>query len=249
MVPALPPGGDLRQLFPLLDRLAPELVDVVRADPRRMGRLETGRRVVVPGGPGRPTWCELLVSRVEVDRLLITVLDVTEERRLAAREHEIAVELRPDDTADDLYRRFEARHKELYGTALGHKVVVVTLRTAIVGRVAPIELERHAPGSGTEPPVARHAHVHPHAEPIPVTRRPALDAGMVVPGPALIEEVDSVHYLPPGCCARVDEWLLFVQNSPSGQGGRGLGAARVFDRGGRLVASIAQEGMVRVPLR
>ncbi|HEY0118109.1 MAG TPA: acyl-CoA thioesterase II [Cellulomonas sp.] len=47
---------------------------------------------------------------------------------------------------------------------------------------------------------------------------------------------------------QVDDWLLFVQNSPSGQGGRGLGAARVFDRGGRLVASIAQEGMVRVPL-
>ncbi|WP_291755483.1 acyl-CoA thioesterase II [Cellulomonas sp. 73-92] len=47
---------------------------------------------------------------------------------------------------------------------------------------------------------------------------------------------------------RVDDWLLFVQNSPSGQGGRGLGAARVFDRDGVLVASIAQEGMVRVPL-
>jgi acyl-CoA thioesterase-2 len=45
----------------------------------------------------------------------------------------------------------------------------------------------------------------------------------------------------------VDEWLLFVQNSPSGQGGRGLGAARVFNREGVLVASIAQEGMVRVP--
>lgn len=46
----------------------------------------------------------------------------------------------------------------------------------------------------------------------------------------------------------VDDWLLFVQNSPSGQGGRGLGAARVFDREGTLVASVAQEGMVRVPL-
>jgi acyl-CoA thioesterase II len=47
---------------------------------------------------------------------------------------------------------------------------------------------------------------------------------------------------------RVDDWLLFVQNSPSGPGGRGLGAARVFDRAGTLVASVAQEGMVRVPL-
>jgi len=46
---------------------------------------------------------------------------------------------------------------------------------------------------------------------------------------------------------RVDDWLLFTQSTPSAQGGRGLGAARVFDRSGALVASIAQEGMVRVP--
>ncbi|MDM7855952.1 acyl-CoA thioesterase [Cellulomonas alba] len=46
---------------------------------------------------------------------------------------------------------------------------------------------------------------------------------------------------------RVDDWLLYVQSTPSAQGGRGLGAARVFTRQGVLVASIAQEGMVRVP--
>ena len=45
----------------------------------------------------------------------------------------------------------------------------------------------------------------------------------------------------------VDEWLLYVQSSPSTHGGRGLGAARVFDAVGTLVASIAQEGMLRVP--
>lgn len=42
------------------------------------------------------------------------------------------------------------------------------------------------------------------------------------------------------------QWLLFVQSSPAAQGGRGLGAARVYDRSGTLVASIAQEGVVRV---
>ncbi|AEE45526.1 acyl-CoA thioesterase [Cellulomonas fimi] len=46
---------------------------------------------------------------------------------------------------------------------------------------------------------------------------------------------------------RVDDWLLYVQTSPSAQGGRGLGAARVFAQDGTLVASIAQEGMVRFP--
>ncbi|MHB1065119.1 MAG: acyl-CoA thioesterase [Georgenia sp.] len=45
----------------------------------------------------------------------------------------------------------------------------------------------------------------------------------------------------------VNEWLLFVQHSPSAQGGRGLGIAKVFDRSGAHVATIGQEGMIRVP--
>jgi len=47
--------------------------------------------------------------------------------------------------------------------------------------------------------------------------------------------------------ARVDEWLLYVQESPSASGGRGLSLGRIYTREGVLVASVAQEGMVRVP--
>lgn len=46
---------------------------------------------------------------------------------------------------------------------------------------------------------------------------------------------------------RADQWLLYVQESPSAQGGRGLALGRIFTRDGRLLASVAQEGMVRVP--
>jgi acyl-CoA thioesterase-2 len=46
---------------------------------------------------------------------------------------------------------------------------------------------------------------------------------------------------------RADQWLLYVQESPSAQGGRGLSLGRIFTRDGRLLASIAQEGMIRVP--
>lgn len=44
---------------------------------------------------------------------------------------------------------------------------------------------------------------------------------------------------------RADEWLLHVIDSPSAQGARGLVRGRVFDRGGRLVASTSQEGLIR----
>ena len=47
--------------------------------------------------------------------------------------------------------------------------------------------------------------------------------------------------------ARVDEWLVYVQESPSASGGRGLSLGRIFTREGLLVASVAQEGMARVP--
>lgn len=45
---------------------------------------------------------------------------------------------------------------------------------------------------------------------------------------------------------RVDDWMLYVQESPSASGGRGLSIARIYSRSGTLLASVAQEGMVRV---
>ncbi|GAA1348075.1 acyl-CoA thioesterase II [Falsarthrobacter nasiphocae] len=46
---------------------------------------------------------------------------------------------------------------------------------------------------------------------------------------------------------RADEWLLYVQHSPSASGARGLGIGRIYNRAGQLVATASQEGMVRVP--
>lgn len=46
---------------------------------------------------------------------------------------------------------------------------------------------------------------------------------------------------------RVDEWLLYVQQSPSASGARGLATGQIYSRSGELVATVAQEGMVRVP--
>jgi len=46
---------------------------------------------------------------------------------------------------------------------------------------------------------------------------------------------------------RVDEWLLYVQESPNAIGGRGLSLGRIFSRDGLLLASVAQEGTIRVP--
>ena len=44
---------------------------------------------------------------------------------------------------------------------------------------------------------------------------------------------------------RVDDWLLYAVESPSASGARGFARASIFSRDGRLVASTAQEGLVR----
>jgi len=45
---------------------------------------------------------------------------------------------------------------------------------------------------------------------------------------------------------RADEWVLYDCSSPSASGGRGLATGRFFSRDGRLLATVLQEGLLRV---
>ncbi|GAB3542407.1 acyl-CoA thioesterase II [Noviherbaspirillum agri] len=45
---------------------------------------------------------------------------------------------------------------------------------------------------------------------------------------------------------RMDEWLLFAMESPNASGGRGLCFAHVYNQKGELVATLAQEGLIRM---
>jgi acyl-CoA thioesterase-2 len=44
---------------------------------------------------------------------------------------------------------------------------------------------------------------------------------------------------------RMDEWLLYVIDSPSASGARGLARGQFYTQDGKLVASTAQEGLIR----
>ncbi|HYZ99015.1 MAG TPA: acyl-CoA thioesterase II [Acidimicrobiales bacterium] len=45
---------------------------------------------------------------------------------------------------------------------------------------------------------------------------------------------------------RADDWLLYDQDSPSASNGRGLSRGLVYTRSGTLVATVMQEGLIRV---
>jgi len=45
---------------------------------------------------------------------------------------------------------------------------------------------------------------------------------------------------------RADEWLLYAEDTPSASGGRGFTRGSLYSRSGALVASVAQEGLIRI---
>ena len=45
---------------------------------------------------------------------------------------------------------------------------------------------------------------------------------------------------------RADQWMLYAQDSPNAHGARGFCRGSVYRRDGVLVASVAQEGLMRV---
>jgi acyl-CoA thioesterase II len=44
---------------------------------------------------------------------------------------------------------------------------------------------------------------------------------------------------------RIDDWLLYTMDSPTSQGARGFSRGLIYDRSGRLVASVTQENLMR----
>jgi acyl-CoA thioesterase-2 len=46
---------------------------------------------------------------------------------------------------------------------------------------------------------------------------------------------------------RADEWFLYDMCSPSASGGRGLAMGQLYALDGRQIASVMQEGMMRIP--
>ncbi len=45
---------------------------------------------------------------------------------------------------------------------------------------------------------------------------------------------------------RMDDWLLYAMESPNAFGARGLNNGRIYTRAGKLVASVTQEGLIRL---
>ena len=160
---------------------------------------------------------------------------------------------RPDELPDEseLMRRFASRMPE------GVRRYFERERPL---ELRPVDLSRYAATSAAADPV-QHIWLRASA---PLPDHPALhravlaylsdmtllDTALVVHKRSLFDaglQVASLdHALWFHRTFRADAWLLYAQDSPSTSGGRGLTRGALFTLEGALVASVAQEGLIRV---
>jgi acyl-CoA thioesterase-2 len=89
-----------------------------------------------------------------------------------------------------------------------------------------------------------HRHVLAYASDFTLIGTAQLPHGLVFGQPQLlVASIDHAIWFHRDL--RVDDWLLYSMDSPSAQAARGFARGMIFDRQGRLVASVAQEGLMR----
>jgi acyl-CoA thioesterase II len=127
--------------------------------------------------------------------------------------------------------------------------------------IRPIDLSRYAPGAKGAPREPRQSlwiRIAGRLPDDPAIHRAALaflsdmtllDTSLVAHGFSVSDPEFQVASLDHALWfhrpVRADEWLLYVQDSPNSGGSRGLTRGLLYSRAGVLVASVAQEGLIR----
>jgi N-methylhydantoinase A len=133
--------------------------------------------------------------------------------RYRGQSYEVAVpvpSLRGPEDVADLTRRFHDAHRRRYGhMAQAEAVEIVNFQVTAVGLIQKPVMKTFArTTAAAQPHATRRAWFDAEiARVVPVFRRSALQPGMWIEGPAIIEEQTSTTVLYPGQRAEVDEYL------------------------------------------
>ena len=113
-------------------------------------------------------------------------------------------ELRQGLNGETVARLFHEEHHRRYGFgAPATPVQTTTIRLAVIGRVAPVDLPAADPGAAA--PFDRRRVWHDgRSLPVDIYARAEVGAGAIVRGPAIIEQADTTTFLLPGWEARAD---------------------------------------------
>lgn len=136
------------------------------------------------------------------DQLISFEIDV----RYTGQAFEVPLPFARGGTLADLTARFDAEHKRLFTFNLTSPHEVVNIRVVALGRDANVAAEELEHGDGS--PAAAHVRDHQlwaggKAHHAAIYERSKLRSGDVVPGPAIVTEMDSTTLIHPGHIARV----------------------------------------------
>ncbi len=119
--------------------------------------------------------------------------------------HEVAVPVDPQRVdLNTIYADFERLHQRLYGTRLGDAAEIVNIRVTVTGQVPRLKAKPFVPSEIRTAPIGKRQTVVSD-RPLPIFWRDRLPPGWRNNGPCLIEEVDSVIYVPDGA-VEIDDY-------------------------------------------
>jgi N-methylhydantoinase A len=111
-------------------------------------------------------------------------------------------------------KQFDEQHRAMFGhMAPQEPVEVVSYRVRGVGLVPPVELPRFKPAGATLADAlrtTRHVRFDGRDVECPVYQRERLDVGLMLPGPAILDQFDCTTVIHAGQTARVDEWRNLI---------------------------------------
>jgi N-methylhydantoinase A len=145
---------------------------------------------------------------------------LTVDMRYAGQNYELSVPLSDGPVTsrviDGLADGFGAAHQRLYGfVAEGEPMQLVTFRAEATGVVRKADL-RPSPDAGPDPRQAEYGRRDVWLReaggfvPCPLYDRERLAAGNRIEGPAIVDQMDTTTFLPPGAVATVDPYLNLI---------------------------------------
>jgi N-methylhydantoinase A len=166
-------------------------MDVAEARAILAGQVAEGRRLLATEG-------------VEVETVTI---HHEADMQFAGQTHVLTVPIaRTELEREDLADTFERAYRDRFGVELREmRALVMSLRTAVIGRRRPIALD----GLGGEvtpggPSATRPVWFDGGWRDTPIYRRERLAAGVTLEGPAIVEQLDATTVIEPGDHVRVD---------------------------------------------
>jgi N-methylhydantoinase A len=154
-------------------------------------------------------------DRIRLDRAL--------DLRYAGQGYEITIPCEADTCSGGiaaLRRRFDDTHEQMFGhMAPDQAVEVVSYRLRGVGLVSVPAMPKFKP-TGGKPADALREHRQVRFDgadtACPVYQRERLDVGLVLNGPAILDQFDCTTVVCPGQAARVDEWknVIITESAP-----------------------------------